>query len=218
MDGILMELKPKLRPLDFQPVFYQEQQMWFLRDPLHLTDLQLIFPTPMVQLLAFLDGRHTPQEIHNAFCRHIGVEIDYEIVNEALSRLDEACLLDNERSKQAQERLLAEYRAQPHRSPALANHGYPAEPDKLAAYLDGYGDGSDVDTGRTWHGRGIVSPHIDYERGGNVYAGSLEPGGDGRMRGRPGADSWYRSQWRTRNHYAYATTLRNAEWGNCVQI
>ena len=165
-----MELKPKLRPLDFQPVFYQDQQMWFLRDPLQLTDQQLVFPAPMMQLLAFLDGRNTPQEIHIAFCHHIGVEIDYEIVNEALSRLDEACLLDNERSKQAKDMLLAEYRAQPHRLPALASRGYPAEPDKLATYLDEYGDGSGIEAERTWHGRGIVSPHIDYERGGNVYA------------------------------------------------
>ena len=103
-----MEFKPKLRPLDFQPVYYQDQQMWFLRDPLHLTDLQLFFPAPMVQLLAFLDGQHTPQEIHAAFCHQIGVEIDYEIVNEALSRLDEACLLDNDRSKRAKDGLLGE--------------------------------------------------------------------------------------------------------------
>ena len=144
--------------------------MWFLRDPLHLTDLQLIFPAPMMQLLAFLNGKHTQQEIHIAFCRQIGVEIDYKIVDEALSRLDEACLLDNERSKEAKDKILAEYRAQPHRIPAVANQGYPAEPDKLAAYLDGFGDGSSLDAERTWHGKGIVSPHIDYERGGNVYA------------------------------------------------
>ncbi len=111
-----MESKPKLRPLDFQPVFYQNQQMWFLRDPLHLTDFQLFFPAAMAQLLAFVDGQHTAQEIHAAFCRQIGVEIDFEITGDALARLDEACLLDNERANEAKERLLAIYRG-----PALSS-------------------------------------------------------------------------------------------------
>jgi len=132
-----MEPKPTLRPLDFQPVYYQEQQMWFLRDPLHLTDLQLFFPAPMVQLLAFLDGEHTPREIHAAFCRQIGIEIEFEIVSEALSRLDEACLLDNERARKAKDELLNAYRALPYRLPALADHGYPAEVEQLRAVLDG---------------------------------------------------------------------------------
>ncbi len=165
-----MESKPRLRPLDFQPVYYQNQQMWFLRDPLHLTDLQLFFPAAMTQFLAFLDGQHTAREIHAAFCRQIGVELDFEIVGDALARLDEACLLDNERAQATKERLLAEYRAQAYRPPALAGHGYPAEAEELAAVLDSFGDRQGLEMKGSWRGRGIVSPHIDYERGGQVYA------------------------------------------------
>lgn len=165
-----MENNPKLRPLDFQPVYYQDQQMWYLRDPLHLTDLQLIFPAPMTPLLALLDGEHSAEEIHANFRRQIGEPIDYKIVSEALSRLDEACLLENERSKQAKEQLLAAYRSLPYRKPALAGQGYPQEASDLADYLDAFGRDRGQETQNEWPGRGIVSPHIDYDRGGKVYA------------------------------------------------
>ena len=94
-----MDQNPKLRLLDFQPVYYQDQQMWYLRDPLHLTDHQLIIPTALAPLLTLLDGERTVPEIYEGFCIQIGEVIDFEIISEALSRLDEACLLDNERSQ-----------------------------------------------------------------------------------------------------------------------
>ena len=161
---------PKLRPLDFQPVYYQNQQMWYLRDPLHLTDQQLIFPASMTPLLALLNGEQSIREIHASFCQHIGEAIDFTITVEALSRLDEACLLDNARSHEAKERILASYRAQPYRLPALANHGYPEDADELSAYLDEFGEANRFEEAGSWQGRGIVSPHIDYDRGGAVYA------------------------------------------------
>ncbi len=165
-----MEHKPKLRPLDFQPVYYQGQQMWYLRDPLNLTDQQLVFPPAMTPLLALLDGEHSAQQIHAGFCNQLGEAIDFKITAAALSRLDEACLLENARSRQAAAQILAEYRAQPYRKPALAGYGYPDEAQELTAYLEGYRQTRNGDGGSKWQGRGIVSPHIDYERGGEVYA------------------------------------------------
>jgi AmmeMemoRadiSam system protein B len=47
---------------------------------------------------------------------------------------------------------------------------YPAAPHELTTLLEAYGDGApaSADLSRSW--RGIVSPHIDYQRGGPVYA------------------------------------------------
>lgn len=165
-----MTEKPALRPLDFQPVTHQGQQMWLLRDPQQLSESQLMVPTPLAQMLLFCDGEHTVDEIHAAFSQHVGGEVDYEVVTNALTQLDEACLLENERSRKARLQFLEAYRAQPNRPPALADLSYPGDPRRLADLFHQFGADDELGQWNGWHGRGIISPHIDYQRGGHVYA------------------------------------------------
>lgn len=162
--------KPKLRPLDFQPVIHQGQQMWLLNDPLRLSGRQLIVPQVLASLLLYCDGTRSEEDIHAAFCQHIGEHIPAEIVNNALTQLDEACYFDNERTWQLKQTLLNEYRAQPHRPPALADLSYPGAPEALTHLLQQYGQGDSLNGWQPWQGRGLISPHIDYQRGGSVYA------------------------------------------------
>lgn len=164
--------KPILRSLDFQPVIHQGQQMWLLRDPLQLSPQQLIFPTALAQMLFFCDGTRTLPQIHHDFSQHLGMPIDFHLVHDTLAHLDEACLLHNERAQAAETDLLIRYRAQPHRPPALAGLSYPAAAADLRAYFAEFTAGvtpRQTDTS-PWRGRGIISPHIDYLRGGSVYA------------------------------------------------
>lgn len=156
-----------LRPLDFQPVQYQGQRMWLLRDPLRLSDRQLFLPESMAPLLSLLDGRRNRREIHTAFCQMVGASLDPAITADALDRLDEAYLLENENSERAKRTQIAEFRSQPFRPPALAGSSYPAEPGALTDLLQSYSAGS---TTAAWQGRAIVSPHIDFDRGGPVYS------------------------------------------------
>lgn len=165
-----MSQKPILRPLDFQPVIYQEQQMWLLRDPLQLTTQQLVMPAPLAQLLLFCDGTRTREEIHAAFCRQIASDVEFAVVDEALAQLDEACLLDNPRSQEAFQAVLTSYRSQSHRAPALAELSYPGKPSELTTLFQSYMGEDEQNDDPGWRGRGIISPHIDYQRGGPVYA------------------------------------------------
>lgn len=144
--------------------------MWFLRDPLELTTYQLIVPATLAPMLAFCDGSRTVLEVYNEFCDFVGGRIDYDIVTSTLATLDEACLLDNDRSRRVVQSRLDEFRAQPFRPPALAGLSYPADPQALAALFTGYGRGDNLNGWGQWRGRGIISPHIDYQRGGPVYA------------------------------------------------
>jgi AmmeMemoRadiSam system protein B len=162
--------KPRLRLIDFQPVHHRGERMWLLRDPLQLSDHQIIFPQALAQLLLFCDGQHTPDEIHAEFCTALGQQVPFKIVSDALAELDRACLLENERSSAERQRLLQVYRSQPYRPPALADLSYPASPQELAEQLNAYGLGHHPFENSAWRGRGIVSPHIDYPRGGPVYA------------------------------------------------
>ena len=161
------DTRPLLRPLDFQQVFYQGQPMWFLRDPLQLSDKQLFLPDAMAPLLTFLDGKRTRIEIHDAFCDLVGASLDSKITLDAIERLNEAYLLENKNTELAKLKQLAEFRSQPYRAPALAGNSYPAKASALTQHLQGF---TSVSLDRPWHGRGIVSPHIDYNRGGQVYS------------------------------------------------
>ena len=164
-----MEDKPRLRALDFRPILHQGQQMWLLHDPLQLSDFQLFMPQTLAQLLLFCDGTRTTSEIYRAFCTHIGMFVDPKVISDTMAQLDEACLLENERSRYARANLLTQYRAQPYRPPALAGQSYPAEPNELHAHLTAFG-ADDKQPVKEWRGRGLISPHIDYPRGGKVYA------------------------------------------------
>ncbi|MCB8989990.1 MAG: AmmeMemoRadiSam system protein B [Ardenticatenaceae bacterium] len=163
-------MNPKLRPLDFQPIMHQGQRMWLLADPMRLSDKQLIVPQDLAPLLVFCDGTRTPDEIHAAFCEYVGGHVDRAVVTSALAQFDEALLLDNGRFQQAQQALLNDYRAQPHRPPALADLSYPGNADELTRQFHAYGAGDNLNGWQPWRGRGIISPHIDYHRGGAVYA------------------------------------------------
>lgn len=162
---------PRLRPLDFQPVYHQGERMWLLRDPLQLSPRQLIFPQALAQLLLFCDGAHTPGEILDAVALQTGIALPLDVVVDALAQLDDACLLDNARSQTAKAAALDAYRSQPYRPPALAGLSYPDDPAELDALFDRYAAMAPAATAAPAGSlRAIVSPHIDYQRGGSVYA------------------------------------------------
>ncbi len=64
--------------------------------------------------------------------------LDPATVRQILDALDEACLLENERSAQALARKIADYRALPARPTSHAGLAYPDAPGTLAPLLDGY--------------------------------------------------------------------------------
>ena len=145
--------------------------MWLLRDPWQLSERQLIVPQALAQMLLLCDGTRTPGEIQADLTSQLGMPVSLDIVEDALSQLDENYLLDNSRYRDKRARLLEEYRAAPFRAPALAGHGYPADPRELTAYFQGFEAEIENNGVSPWSaGRGIVSPHIDYQRGGLVYA------------------------------------------------
>ncbi|UCC62173.1 MAG: AmmeMemoRadiSam system protein B [Anaerolineae bacterium] len=165
---------PKLRPLQPTPVTHGGQAGFVLRDPLTLSDQVLFLPRELSPLLALCDGTRDLSGLRAALMVRFGVRVSLDALTQLIAQFDAACLLDNERFAAARDEALATYRDAPFRPPALAGNSYPAEPDRLAAYLTGFDTGlpseavaseSDADV------RGVVVPHIDYQRGGRVYAG-----------------------------------------------
>ncbi|RMF05387.1 MAG: AmmeMemoRadiSam system protein B [Chloroflexi bacterium] len=93
------------------------------------------------------------------------------MVKNLIAQFDEALLLESHNFHQTVQKAVGHFRAAPHRQPALAGLSYPAEPAALKNLLRDYLDSVDEVTPLAAESRGIISPHIDYPRGGPVYAG-----------------------------------------------
>lgn len=162
---------PKIRLIDSSPIEYEGARYLLLRDPLELTDKTLLIPQPIVPLLVLCDGTRSPSILRSVLAMRYGTFLSVQRIEETLRALDDAMLLENERSQQARSKAQTVFRQERFRKPASAGASYPEDPRELEAYLQKYLD--QVNGGARLSGgsvRGIVSPHIDYERGGPVYA------------------------------------------------
>ncbi len=167
---------PQLRPLDVRPLVHEGDPYLLLRDPQQLSEHQLLVPQPLAAVLAFCDGHHDLSAMLAAFQRRYGFELPEQSVGELLEALDAAVMLDNERSAAAYAAARAAFRAAPFRTPALAGPAYPDDEKALWRLLQDYLEEAEeavhvspvaVDWSRPV---GLLSPHIDYSRGGAVYA------------------------------------------------
>jgi AmmeMemoRadiSam system protein B len=165
-------MRPKLREVEAHPIQHQGQQMLLLRDPLHLSDVTLAVPRPLAALLALMDGTRDEAALEAALMVRAGVRLAPGLLAKLLADLDEAYLLDNKRFAAAKGAALRAYREAPFRPVTPDGASFPTDPDRAAAQLQGYG-GSGPAAGTLPDKspiRGVVSPHIDYQRGGPVYA------------------------------------------------
>ena len=131
-------LHPKLRPLDIRPHTQSGQAYILLRDPTQISEHTLLIPRPLATALAFCDGMHDAHAIRMAFEEHHNMALPSDLLEQLLSALDEAFMLENTRADQARARTVEAYRLAPFRPPALAGQAYPAEPHRLRLLLDNY--------------------------------------------------------------------------------
>jgi len=161
---------PKLRPVEAHAITHAGRPSVLLRDPLRLSERNVVVPRALAPVLALCDGTRDAPELSADLAAAFGLRAETDIIAELLLVLDQALLLDNAHSRGAQRRALEAYRAAPFREPAMAGPVYPAAAGELRAMLDGYlAAVVDVPSDRSG-GRGLFSPHIDYARGGTVYA------------------------------------------------
>jgi len=163
-------VRPKMRRVQVGPGEVQGQPVIVLSDPLGLVDRAVAVPREVIPLLELCDGSRDIPTLAAAFELRTGLRLPPGYVENLLSQLDEALLLDSEHFVQEYAETLEQFRTAPSRPPALAGKAYPSSPEWLERTFNEFcctvtGDSSDG--GRV---RGLISPHIDYGRGGTVYA------------------------------------------------
>jgi AmmeMemoRadiSam system protein B len=165
-------MRPKLRPVEMRWVRQAGRPLLMLRDALGLNSQPLFVPQALAPLLELCDGSRDIGGLRASLEVRAGIRLMPSAVEHFLAQLDEALLLDNERSAQARRAALEEFRGAPYRTPVLAGEGYPEDSKALEGLLGGHmaSSGAAEAASNSAEVRGLVSPHIDFQRGAAVYA------------------------------------------------
>jgi AmmeMemoRadiSam system protein B len=160
---------PKVRWLDVVPTVHEGNEVFLLRDPEGITDRSLLVSRDILILVSLMDGTRSTADIEAECARVAGMLVEAEKITSVIRALDDCFLLLNEKYEERVRRLRDEMAAEPFRSACLAGKSYPEETVALRSYL-----ATLLQPGREIAGEGrvvgMVAPHIDYERGAEVYS------------------------------------------------
>jgi len=168
--------KPKLRNISARPVTINGSPMILLEDPDHISDQTLCISNNevMIFILGQLDGNHTILEIQADFMRQFGSLLMTDQINGIVRKLDENHFLENEEFHRFQKTVMEDFRKSPTRPSSLAGVSYSNNPQNIDILLDSMIEAGRQstrldDSSRGKNPRAIISPHIDFMRGGRVY-------------------------------------------------
>lgn len=166
---------PKLRKVNVFPVQMSGQTLVCLQDPLHISDKTLFLPPPLFFIVSLFDGNHSILDIQAEYMRRFGEILYTEKIEEVIRQLDETLFLEGERFEEALKETEETFRKAPVREAAFAGKSYEREPARLRAQLSSYftspeGPGPLYESGEKRKVKGVIAPHIDFQRGGSCYA------------------------------------------------
>jgi AmmeMemoRadiSam system protein B len=166
---------PKLRSIDAFPCESSGQKVIGLRDPSRLDDKVLLVSYPVFFVMSLFDGTRSLLDIKTEYMRKFGEILYAERLEEIIHHLDDHYLLENERFATYRRKLEEEFTTAHLRKAVFAGTGYDADPHKLMEQIDGFfiaprgpGTPGAARTGEPL--KGLIAPHIDFQRGGTCYA------------------------------------------------
>lgn len=160
---------PKVRPLEATPTILQNKRAIMLRDPSSISDKVLILSEELFFLVSLMDGTNRVLDLQVNWVRKFGTLITSDKIQELISQLDDALFLESENFTNYLNNLKNEYSKAKTRHAYLWGKAYPSDVSELSTYL--YNLLKDVEKKEERKKpKGIISPHIDYQRGGKCYA------------------------------------------------
>ena len=169
------DYKPKLRNVDTIHMVVEGRPVIGLKDPLQLREETVCIRREAVPVVAMFDGRHSLLDVQAELTRRCGQLVFLEDLKNVVEKLDEACLLEGDRFRQAFENKVAEFRNMPFRPASHAGTSYSADPvtlrNELTAFFAGEsGPGLPAFFSDERRPVGLIAPHIDIRAGGRCFA------------------------------------------------
>jgi AmmeMemoRadiSam system protein B len=159
---------PKLRwPIDIRMEHLEGQQVLLLTCPLGISPQPLVLVPGVGPILSRFEGTLSIDEITEQFAPY-GIKL--ELVRELASLLDKHLFLANANFFAAEKNQKDQFLAAEVRPAALAGAGYSAVPEELTKEIEKYlAYANGMNSTPSGQMTGLVSPHIDYRRGGISY-------------------------------------------------
>ncbi len=171
--------RPRLRAVESFPVTQPDGELCMaLRDPSGFAS-SVVLPREAAIVAALMDGSRDLVEIHDEFERQFGEPLDPVELEGLIEQLDRRYLLENDAFRAHWKAEVETYLNAPVRPAAHAGAAYAGGSAELTIQLDGLfvspkGPGAYGPPGSRSNGRGplqgILSPHIDLQRGGPAFA------------------------------------------------
>ena len=166
---------PKLRNINVFPVQMSGQTLLCLQDPQNISEKAVFLPLPTYFIVSLFDGQHSILDIQAAYMRRFGEFVFTEKINEIITQLEENLFLEGDRFREALREKEEDFKKASIREAAFAGKSYEQDPEHLRVQLEGYfgkpdGPGPLGEKKEANGLKGVVAPHIDFQRGGLCYA------------------------------------------------
>ena len=166
---------PKVRHVDFFPAEISGQRVICIKDPLNLSGKILFVPYPLFFMISLFDGQHSIVDVQAEFMRQFGELLYREKIESLLIQLEDHFLLESDRFRGAERKLVEEFQKASFRPLTLAGESYEKDPAKLLkAIRNTLLNLDEPESQEEAEGFGrlvaAIAPHIDYSRGGSCYA------------------------------------------------
>ena len=174
--AVSQPIPPLRQALEAVPVQEKEQPLFLLRDLEEITDQAVGLSPGGLALAACFDGRRSAAETAALFAQQSGQLVKAEEVLALAQDLEKNGLLETPETTERRRKILREFCDAPVRKAFAAGRSYPQEPLELAKRLGAFlkdpkGPGKDLAADASAAPPlGLFAPHIDFERGGTVYA------------------------------------------------
>jgi len=181
---------PQVRPLELVPLSDDREGHYALRDPYSFSST-VALPFEVAMLVTLMDGTRSLEELQQALQKKFSGTLTQPEVERVVSQLDAGHFLENDRFEQHKRLVIAEYETLDIRPAAHAGTAYPADEEAIRKQFGEYFTGkegpgllptegctaSDYTAEATERAAeatqrlcGVMSPHIDFERGGSTFA------------------------------------------------
>lgn len=161
---------PKLRNIDTFPIEHQGNKYICLRDPQNTNDNMLLVPPQAFYIISHFTGKNSVVDIQTSILKQYGNLVYKEQISDLIKQLDDALLLDSDKYRNHQEQLEEDFRNANVRESSHAGLSYPSELNELISCIDSYFEDTSNQLEKAENIVGIISPHIDFSRGGKSYA------------------------------------------------
>lgn len=175
---------PVLNNIEILPVRHQNKNLICLRNPEHTEVPPLLVSELTLHILQFFDGKHSLKGIIDIFLKDYNVNLDINNLTKLIEQLDDSRLLDSENYNQYLHQIENRFLKQSSIKCSHADICYPGDREALHKTLDEFYSrtGEETCSGKAGNLTGIISPHIDFNRGWQVYVqayrnlGNITPG------------------------------------------